>query len=324
MRRFLFAPLALLLLLAPTLRAQESDSGEDTGDPFLDPAIAPLIIPTVDDYAPVATDSRGTLLLPTGAAVNTYFEITSDQKSGLLTPSYSFANGLAFKARIPLIFKRTVHFFGTDGSAGGLGDISLDAEYTRPFSPGSLARLQATLKLPTGDDEKEDNGVPVPLGTGSTDLFLRGQYARSTARTGFLLGAIFRHNSSRETTDEYGFGLTRATTLGDQFITSAFARYAVFNQAWVHLGGVLTVLGSGEIEISTDDGSPPSTIDMNHDGTLFDLYPGISYQLGPLQPFLGLRIPVATNYDNEYIDTDRDLSLILQFTYRPERLAFGD
>jgi hypothetical protein len=321
MHRSFFIPLALVLL---TLPAHAQESGHSEGhDPYLDPVIAPLVVPTVDDYAPPAAPDRSS---PGGAGIDTYFEITSDQKAGLLTPSYSFANGLALKARIPLIFKRTFHYFDDDASASGLGDISLDLQYTRPLTPGSLMRMQATLKLPTGDDEKRDNDYATPLGTGTTDIFLRGQYARSTARTGLLLGALFRRNSGNELSLDIGGGVTQTitTTLGDQFITSLFGRYAAFDRSWIHLGAVLTILGSGETEITTSDDSFSSSWDLDQDGTLIDLYPGVSYQLGKLQPFLGLRIPVATNYDNEFTDDSRDLALILQFTYRPDRLALDE
>ena len=80
-------------------------------------------------------------------------------------------------------------------SASGLGDIALEGEFTRSFATASqLMRFQASVKMPTGDHENEveheGNQVKVPLGTGSWDVMLRGQYTRSTERFGLLFGQL--------------------------------------------------------------------------------------------------------------------------------------
>ena len=316
--------LALVILMtAGAVWAQEGEG--EGGDPYLDPTMAPLIVPTADEFAP-APDAGADKALA-GAGVGGYFEVASDQKAGLLTPSYRFSPAFVLKARLPLIFERTLHYFGTDASAGGLGDVVLDAEYARPLSaPGSVVRLQLSAKLPTGDEEKMDGVYAVPLGTGTLDLIARAQYARSTPTQGLLASLLYRKNTPNETIVDLGFGDTRTieVTSANQLVATVFGRKLVGSEWWLNLGLGATLLGDGKSKTTWSDGTPGSEADLQMGGTLVDLYPGVGYALGPLSPFLGLRVPVMTDYDNEFADDERDVAVVFQFSWRPTRLVEGE
>ncbi|MBK7702558.1 MAG: transporter [bacterium] len=210
--------LALVIAMTAGAAWGQQGEGEGGGDPYLDPTMAPLIVPTADEFppAPAPDAAVGADKSMMGVGVGGYFEVTGDQKAGLLTPSYRFSPAFVLKARVPLIFERTLQYWGTEASAGGLGDVVLDAEYARPLSaPGSVVRLQLSAKLPTGDEEKMDGIYAVPLGTGTLDLIGRAQYARSTPTNGLLASLLYRKNTPNETITDLGGGNTR-TFRGDR------------------------------------------------------------------------------------------------------------
>ncbi len=317
----------LSLLIAAAAHAQEPMEGGP--DPMVDPVIAPLIVPTIDDFAPssdgLTVDGRP--LAPADLGVGAYVEVSSDMKAGLLTPSYRISPQFKLKARVPLIFERKMYFWGSEATASGLGDICLDAEYTKVLgTPGKLFRLQVTAKLPTGDDEKkveDDAGFEqiVPLGTGTLDMIARGQYAQSSPTSGWLASLVYRMNTGNETVFDNGVNTqTVTTTSADQVSAALFGRKLVGRKFWLHLGASATMIGDGTVKTEYSDSTPGFEGDILTKGTLVDVYPGVSYALGSFQPFLGARLPVVTSYDDEFADEDRDVAVIFQFSYSPTKL----
>jgi hypothetical protein len=337
-----FLAIILLALLASQALAQpdefhESESGG--GNLFYDPVVAPLILPAGDDFLPPPADATlAETAAPSPLSLGAYVDVTGDLKLFTFAPWYTFSERFAAKVRVPWVFKRTLNYLDflndrtVEASAGGLGDISVDAEYTHRFAaPGRVLRLQASVKLPTGDEEKLDGEYPVPLGTGSVDLLARAQYALSTSRTGLLVTGLYRRNSAGETISQwidpadpsYVDITTSRTTQGHQFVGAAFARRRMTESLWLHLGVGVMLSGDGQVEQETryGDGTTDSfDYALVQKATMVDLFPGFSWQLGKLAPYLGVRIPVVTSYDADYIEADRDLAVTLQLSYRPERL----
>jgi hypothetical protein len=309
--------------------AQESEPDHHSANVY-DTTVAPLLFPTTEDFAPYeGVEAPESEKVAGGAGLSTFIDVSEELKAGVLTPFYRFSPQLAFKAHVPIIWDRTLTYFDEEVSGGGLGDITLDAEYTRKLgSPGTHLRFSGSVKLPTGDDEKTvegDDGLEyaLPLGTGTTDFVLKGQYARSTASMGLVAGLMYRKNSPSESIQDWGGGdtATTETTNASQLIASAFARKRAGQSWWVHLGLSAMVLGDGKRVTEYSDGSPTFDWEANMGGTLVDVFPGVSYALGKLNPYLGMRIPLSTSYDNEFRDEERDLSVIFQFSYRPESLS---
>ena len=320
---------AAALMLIPVLAAAQTQDffPEDSGGQYeFDTTVAPLVVPAAEDFAAPAERTAGPVAGPVG--VSTFFDVTSDIKSGVLTPFYRVSRALAFKAHVPLIFNSTRHYFNFDAEGSGLGDITVDTEYTmrRPDS-GAEFRFQASVKLPTGDQDNTDADAtgfeyPVPLGTGTVDFMARGQYARSTADTGLLASALYRMNSGDEIVSDLGSVIqTDKVTAANLGVISLFARHRVSGSWWLHLGASTMLTGDGKVETSWSDGTPGGETSLAQGGTLVDIFPGISYDLGALKPYVGARIPVVTSYDNVLLDDNRDTAFIFQFSYRPGSLA---
>lgn len=327
--RFFALLLAFILMagISSTALAQDQDHHLD------DYSSTPLVQPTTEDFAPapepeVGPDGQPVVEAPIG--VNGYFEISDKQKVFSLTPKYRFSPDLSVKFRVPIILERTRTYWNGEATASGLGDIALEGEFTHQFAgPSKLLRLQATIKLPTGDNENlEEGNVKVPLGTGSMDLMARAQFTRSTSTTGLLASALFRINASGEaafqdTTMNPVQTTTITSTNGNEFVASLFGRHVVGQGIWLNLGASVMMTGNGDQEtVYSTSGGTSSTFksDLVQKSTLLDLYPGVSYRFGPVTPYLGARIPLSTSYDNTFLEEKRDTAYIFQLSYRPLRM----
>lgn len=304
----------VVLVFASGAIAQENHPGSII--PQQDTTVLPLIIPVMDDYAaPLTAEGEKTAEPAPGLGVSAYADFSSYIKSGSLAPSYRFSPALNARLRIPMIFNRTIEFNDGDASTSGLGDVAIDMEYRKKFgSNGQEIRFTGSLKLPTGDAEKQVDGHTIALGTGSTDFIGRLHYTRSTPKTGFLAALLYRVNSAGDVGDNWGGGSTSITN-GNLFVASAFGRYQASGKWWLHLGASLAMNGDGEDDLG-------NTIATK--ATLIDLFPGVSYDLGLIKPYLGVRLPVSTSWDVEddfFPHADRETSFVLQFTYNPKSMT---
>jgi len=304
-----------------------------TDVPTQDTTVLPLIIPEESDFAPVV-DGDGEKAEEEAGAVggSANVDYSSYYKAGSLAPSYKFSKDMKARLRIPMIFNRTIEYPAPTGDAttSGLGDISLDMEYKRELGgKGQLLRFTGTVKFPTGDNEAMDNDRVVPLGTGSMDLLGRLQYSRSTKKMGLIGSALYRVNSSGEAVSGGDWGTaTTETTNGNLFVLSGFGRYHAQGPWWIHFGISMAFTGDGEQTYNyTPNGGTagiPTESVIPTKSTLIDIFPGVSYDLGLIKPFLGVRIPVSSSYDlddafNQHLD--RETSVVLQFSYNPKSMT---
>jgi len=324
----------LMLVCAPLAMAQHyEEEGHPGGDvPTQDTTVLPLIIPEANDYAPPPSDDSGDAggaVAPIGGSA--YIDFSSYYKSGSLAPAYTFSPSLKTRLRIPIIFSRTIEYWDGEATTSGLGDVALDLEYKTNFgSKGQQLRFTSTAKFPTGDNEAEDNDHIVPLGTGSLDFLGRLQYSRSTQKTGFVGTALYRYNSSGESVSGDAFGSTTTElTNGNLFVVSAFGRYNAKGPWWLHCGVSFALTGDGEqvaSYVNNDDSSLNWTTenDISTKSSLVDIFPGISYDLGLISPYFGVRIPLSSSYDVDdpaFPHADRETSFVLQFTYNPKSMT---
>ncbi len=307
-----------VMLCASGALAQHNDEHPGSTPPEQDSTVLPLIMPVMDDYAPPASDdgTQGQELAP-GIGGSAYTDFSTYLKQGSLAPSYRFSPTFNARLRIPIIFERTIEFFDGEASTSGLGDVAIDVEYRKKFGrKGQEIRFTGTLKMPTGDAEKEVDGHTIALGTGSTDFIGKMHYTRSTIKSGLLASVLYRVNSSGDVgPPDAVYGSKATITNGNLFAASTFGRYNVDGKWWLHLGTSLAMTGDGE----DDSGYVYST-----KVTMVDLYPGVSYDLGLVKPYLGVRLPVVTSWDVEddlFPHADRETSFILQFTYNPKSMT---
>ena len=338
LRYALLGLVVTLVACAPAAWAQyEEEPHHDNNDTSFDTTLAPLVLPTMDEFDAMQKDleSDGEEAAKTSAVgIGSTFDVSSNLKAGSITPSYRFSKSLAIKLRVPYIFSRTMHYLAYDAKAGGVGDISFDTEYThRLNTPGSLLRFQATVKLPTGDDEKVDTDefgteYGVPLGTGTVDVLARAMYGRTTAKFGYIGALLYRLNTPNETVTQFGTNTTTTNVYNaNQIVASAFGRHRVGKGFWVHMGASVVITGDGKTKTETTDAQgnlvSENETDNQQGSTLVDIFPGISYDLGPLNPYLGMRLPLVSSYDAAGIDDSRAVSVVLQLSYNPMRMAEG-
>jgi hypothetical protein len=332
----------ILVCLAGTSTAQEEyfsvdltseglrQASESTELVVADPTVSDQINCELDLFVEADGEYRDSQEQPV-MGISTSLEVSSTQKSGIVTPYYHFKERFVAKALIPLIYKRTLHYHDGDAEASGIGDVALNVRYDWPLEDDSrkwLLDLQA--KFPTGDSEKMDGEHLVPLGTGSLDFILSSAYSRAFSNWSFLGKAFVRKNTINSKTVELMDGAGALVTTSEYDITAGnqlglachFRRQ--LNEKWDgYLGANLLVVGDGETEYTTSyaDGTPDlaGSYANNQGMKLMNLLPGVSYNLGLIKPYLGLRIPLFSSYNSEVEPDSRDLTVVIQFTYKPGR-----
>lgn len=329
----------LLISGAGQALAQHGHYHNDLDDSII---TTPLIVPTVEDFTPPVVDqvdAQGNVLEVVPVGVGGYFELSEHNKIFNITPRYRFNESWKVKLRLPWIAQRKVERMGEDVTTSGIGDISIDGVYTHVFDqPGRTLRLTGSVKLPTGDAENVEefdiNGISntanMPLGTGSVDFTLRGQYSLSRPTSGLVGSFMVRKNTEgeRQYTQDFNGNITTTTTkttAGTQFSAALFGRKLVSPKIWLNLGASIMFTGDGDqdhLETYSDGTNPWSyEAKVPSKSTLIDLYPGISYDMGIVTPFVGVRIPISTSYDADNMDEDRDTVFLFQISYNPLKMA---
>ena len=301
-----------------------------------DPTNRFLLVPPVEELMPPAAasarDQEPGAPEPWqgGVGVTSLFEVSQRQKCFVLGPFYRATERLWLKARLPLIFERTLTYYDAEASAAGLGDLSLQADYAwRPRAAKDHLRTRLDVVVPTGDSEKMDGEHLVPLGTGAWGFSLGGQYARQRSNWGCLANLAVRRNTANGLTVQYMQADTVLATVASDITNASSVALSLF--AWrsvtprlaAHLGTSLLVVGDGKTEFSRRDAAGAVTEGSYGNGqgmAVLDLYPGVTYRVGRLNPFLGVRIPVISSYDVERDREDREVAVLLQFTYQPGRM----
>jgi hypothetical protein len=305
-----------------------------------DPTNRFILVPPVEELMPPAAATFGEKdgdggegageTWRDGVGVTSLFEVSRQQRCFVLGPFYRAAERLWLKARMPVIFERTLTYYDAQPSASGLGDLSLQVDYAWPLRAAKTQlRTRLDVVVPTGDSEKMDGEYLVPLGTGAWGFSLGGQYSRQTPRWGCLANLAVRRNTANSLTVQYVQADTVLATVANDITNASSLALSLF--AWrsvgpklaAHLGTSLLVVGDGTTEFSRRDAAGAVSTGSYGNGqgmVVIDLYPGVTYRLGRLNPFLGVRIPVVSSYDVERDREDRGVAAILQFTYQPGRM----
>jgi hypothetical protein len=300
---------------------------------ILVPPVGELMPPSADAPGEEGRDATGEIAVESlrpGIGVESLFEVSNHQKSFVLGPYYRLGKRVWLKARLPIIFERTMTYFDAEPSASGLGDLSLQVDYAWPMhAKNTHLRTRLDVAVPTGDSEKMDGQYLVPLGTGAWGFSLGGQYSRQTPRSGYLANLAVRKNTANSLTVQYVQAGTVLATITNDITNASSLALSLFGwrsltpKLAVHLGASMLAVGDGETEFSRQDAGGAVTEGSYGNGqsmVVLDLYPGVTYKLGPLNPFLGVRVPVVSSYDVERDREDRDFAVILQFTYQPGRM----
>jgi hypothetical protein len=305
-----------------------------------DPTYSFILVPPVEELMPPSAAEPGArdggpggLMVEAwhpGFGVESIFEVSEHQSCFVVGPYYRAGKRLWLKARLPVIFARTVTYYDAQPSASGLGDLSLQADYAWPLGAKNASlRTRLDVVVPTGDSESMDGEYLVPLGTGAWGFSLGGQYSRQARSSGLLANLSARLNTANSVTvqhvqaDTVLATITNDITNAPSLALSLFGWRSVTAKLAAHLGASLLVVGDGETAFSQRDADGTVTEGSYGNGqgmAVLDLYPGVTYRLGPINPFLGVRVPLVSSYDVERDRADRDVAVILQFTYQPGRM----
>lgn len=294
-----------------------------------DPTITSSILPPANDFRRNYEGDRRQRGFISNFGLNTLFEVGSKQRNWVFTPYYDVTSNLSIQVGIPYILQRTMKYYDKDVTASGIGDVTIDASYIWPFADsGNVFNTRVCVKLPTGDSEAMDGGYLVPLGTGSLDFLIGSKFVKDTYKYSLLGNLLFRKNGvnkktvqmidasdpSHMITSDYDI------TNGDMFNISTFGRLAVGSRWELWLGAGAVVIGDGETKYTTVDNQSSTTetggFSNNQGMTLLDLYPGLTYNLGIIKPYFGLKIPVVSSYKNDVDKESRDLTFIAQLSYQ--------
>lgn len=201
-RKLAFAAMAALVLMTvlPVHRSdaattmpyyeETSGSGSVENKTYANDSITQSQTSTAD-IAPVVPDTAA------GASGVGMSGVFSKNYTQIDIPlSYALTDDIKIKLNVPYI-DRSQELFGTKYSASGLGDISVTGQYI--YGQKEMLFLSGlTIKLPTGDKDKTDNGVSMPLGSGSYDFVINQAVAKTIDRFRLLGNVSYRYNTEGE------------------------------------------------------------------------------------------------------------------------------
>ncbi len=240
-------------------------------------------------------------------------------------------------ATIPYIMSKKVTVYdwaedkSTDYSTSGLGDIVASVSYGNLYEPYKLYYdISIGAKLPTGDDEAEDDGNLLPLGTGSFDINTGISLYKFEENATFKGKLMYVYNGVIETENtveniSYDTKTTITQSRGGQFVTSIGFdyrwKYNLTFSSDISFGWAF----DGETETKTeniyDDPSFNTSNTITNDifGYSFsDVRQSVTYRISIFDFSLGLRVPVYTysNSESSVANVSRNFSVVFRTNYR--------
>jgi len=171
-----------------------------------------------------------------------------------------------FNAFLPIITKKE----SLDEKARGIGDLTIGGTYIKQnfIKEGFMANGSFEITLPTGDDEKVVNNVPIPLGTGSFGVTANFSVNGKINKGIFYASINYRLNTYNKTITKYTFvGRTSESTnrTKSPSILSINGNYDYPILDELHISGaaLLNYFGSGHYDIETiySDNTPTYKFD---------------------------------------------------------------
>ncbi len=235
--------------------------------------------------------------------------------------SYSW-NRLRFNLSVPYYFKREMAYASGKKSTSGVGDALLRTSY---FLYGDTYHneVQLSLKLPTGNENNIVDGHLVPLGTGTTDLFLANNITYFSYGYQIQGSISYRINGSVERLVEvYDEDAGQLDTISyDVSNGNTFT----FNGSYIHyfkpdlslIGGLSAIInqeGSMDIEFKDTQRESVKGSSAGQYFTFIDIYPAVSYNLFDVDLSLSLQIPIITERSSDNDEGKRSIGLLFRLT----------
>ena len=222
---------------------------------------------------------------------------------------YRLKDWLIFKARIPYI-QRTIKVGNKEYSASGIGDVYVGFDIVEVRENKFATSTTIATSLPTGDNEKTDDGVLVPLGRGAYSLHLGQSFAWVISGFSFSAFAGFKLFI---TDNEFSYqGQEYKEDIGTRY----YLNFAVSGSIrdYAHFGTRFVYFQSTESKLKANGGEVGLKNDLKVADLVFYLVPSkLKYK--NLGAQISVVVPVYTDYNDEVQDEpDRKMSVSVRIT----------
>lgn len=256
-----------------------------------------------------AIQPRAIVPIPPKASASVEYTYSENFKILNVPIGYKVTDWLFFKARIPYI-QRTVKVGGKEYSASGIGDVYVGFDVVEVRKDTFATATTIATTLPTGDNEKTDDGVLVPLGKDSYNIHL-GQHF-SWMVSGFNLSG-FAGIKYFFTDNEFNYqGQEYKEDVGTKYYLNFGVSRGV--KDYVNLGAKLTYFQNAESKLKVGGNEFGMRDDLKVADLILYVTPSrIRYKNFGAQ--LSVIIPVYTDYNDEVQnEPDRKMSISVRVT----------
>lgn len=227
-----------------------------------------------------------------------------------------------FNLSVPYYFKREMSYAAGKKSSSGIGDALLRTSYFM-YGESYLNEIQLNLKLPTGDENNTVDGHLVPLGTGSTDIFIANNlsyfsydYQIQASVSYRINGAVERlvevYDPENEQLDTVSYDVSNGKTF---IFNGSYIRYLMPNLSLIGgLSATINQEGSMDIEFRETEREAVKGSAAGQDFTFLDIIPAVSYNIFDTDLVLSLQIPVITERSSDNDEEDRSVGLFFRLS----------
>ena len=222
---------------------------------------------------------------------------------------YKLKDWLLFKARIPYV-QRTIKVDGKSYSASGIGDVYVGFDIVEVREENFATNTTVATSLPTGDNEKTDNGVLVPLGKGAYNLHLGQSIAWVVSNFSFsVFGGVKVFLTDNEFTYQ---GQKYEEDIGTKYYLNFNINSSLRNLA--RLGAKLVYLQNAESRIRVNNSEAGLRNDLKVADLILYAIP-LKLQHRGFGAHISVVIPVYTDYNDEVESKpDRKMTLSVRLT----------
>ncbi len=222
---------------------------------------------------------------------------------------YRVKDWLIFKARIPYI-QRTIKVGNKEYSASGIGDIYVGFDVVEVRENKFATSTTIATSLPTGDNEKTDNGVLVPLGKGAYNFHLGQSLVWVVSNFSF---SVFGGVKVFLTDNEFAYqGQKYKEDIGTKYFLNFNINSSV--RDFARLGAKLVYFQNAESRIKVNNNEVGLRNDLKVADLILYAIP-LKFQHQGFGAHISVIIPVYTDYNDEVEDKpDRKVTLSVRLT----------
>ncbi len=256
-----------------------------------------------------AVQPRAIVPLPPRASASLEYSYSDNFKVLNIPVGYKIKDWLFFKARIPYI-QRTVKIGDKSYSASGIGDIYVGFDVIEKRKETFATATTIATSLPTGDNEKTDDGVLVPLGKDAYNMHV-GQYF-SWVAWDFSFSA-FVGLKYYLTDNEFTY---QGQEYKEEVGTKLYLNFGIDKNVkdYIRMGAKLTYFQNEESKMKVNGFEAGMNDDLKVADLILYVVPSkIRYR--NLGAQISVVVPVYTDYNDEVRDEpDRKMSVSVRIT----------